>query len=295
MQELRLSDLRESWNRHLTASNKVWGTRRAYLAALDALIDHSGDAPLSEVTRGSLEAFIADELERTAPATVSIKYRALQQFFKWADLDGELENGSPMARMKPPIVPVQPPPVITQAEVTRLLDACRGNAFADRRDLAVIRLFSSTGIRLSELTNMKVDETWVNDRRAKVMGKGRRERLIRFDLEAANAIERYMRIRRRHKLAALPELWLGHQGPLTPNGMYQALKRRARKAGVEMHPHLFRHTFAHEWMSRGGNESDLQNLAGWKSAQMIRRYGASAATERALSAYDRVMLRARRS
>jgi len=61
------------------------------------------------------------------------------------------------------------------------------------------------------------------------------------------------------------------------------------QAGVKVHPHQFRHNFAHTWLDRGGAEGDLMQLAGWRSAQMLRRYGASAAASRARRSYDRVM------
>jgi integrase len=65
------------------------------------------------------------------------------------------------------------------------------------------------------------------------------------------------------------------------------LKRRAREAGIPpgMHPHLFRHTFAHMYLAGGGQERDLMQLAGWRSRTMLSRYGKSAATERALAAH----------
>jgi integrase len=79
------------------------------------------------------------------------------------------------------------------------------------------------------------------------------------------------------------------RGPLTASGIYQAVARRGREAGVEVWPHRFRHHFSHAWLDRGGPEGDLMELNGWSSPQMLTRYGASARSARARRTYDRIM------
>jgi integrase len=124
---------------------------------------------------------------------------------------------------------------------------------------------------------------------AGVIGKFRRPRAVPFGKKTALALDRYLRVRAQHRYVDRPELWLGRRGPLRPDGIYDVIQKRTVQAGVgHIHPHLFRHTFAHSWLSQGGQEQDLMMLAGWRSRTMLGRYGASAAAERAREAYRRL-------
>ena len=289
-----LALLLPDWRTHLRARNVAPSTIASYQAVganlLAFLHDKGMPTAAGRVTRDHLEAFLAELVDRVAPATVAKHYRSLQQLFRWLVEDGEITD-SPMARMRPPQVPEQPVAVFTDEELCRLLAACRGNTFEKRRDTALLRLLLDTGMRASELVGLMVADLDHEQSVAHVVGKGRRGRGVPYGLKSADALRRYLRSRSTHPAAQSPALWLGKKGALTTSGLAQLLERRATEANVAgVHPHRFRHTFAHTWLAAGGQEHDLMRLAGWSSPQMVGRYAASAGAERARDNFRKAAL-----
>lgn len=244
---------------------------------------------LSSVKREHVEAFIVDQLRRHKPATASVRYRGLQGFFKWAEEEGEVAQ-SPMTRMKPP--KVTEPALILPDDLLKLLEACQGTSFDQRRDTAIIMLFLDTGLRLSEMSGIQLDDLDMRETTISIIDKEGKHRLVPFGRRTAVAIDRYRRTRKLHPRADALALWLGRgggtskgSGPMTATGVAQMIRRRAEQAGLKrIHPHMFRHLFAHMWQV-ADREADLMSITGWSSFQMVRRYARTAASERTIQAH----------
>lgn len=224
------------------------------------------------------------------PGYVNNLYRSLQQF--WAFYAEEEDAVSPMVGLTPPPVPEELVPVLADEQRAAILKRLeKGKTYEERRDYAILRILICSGIRLEEVTDLDVNDVDLETLEVLVRGKGDVPRIVKIDIKTARSIDRYLRMRAVHKYATHRRLWLAvmNRGPLTDNGIRQIVERRGEQAGVKgLYPHLFRHDFTHRWLDAGGAEGDLMELNGWKSPQMLRRYGRSARSARARRAYDRV-------
>lgn len=284
---------------HLEATNAAPRTIETYGLAVDQLGAYLREQGLpTDPTKVRREHLIdwmrylqrpKDQDGRGAsPATANQRYRSISRYFRFLVETDELPE-SPLKQMSPPKVPEQLVPVVKNADLVRLLKHLSGSDFESRRDKAIFSMFIDCGLRVSEMSGLDLADLDIEDRDVEViMGKGRRSRRLRFTRETRSDIQRYLLRRTNHPHAEDEALWIGKRGRITKSGMYRLVVRRCEQAGIgHVHPHALRHTFAHLYRLNGGSDDDLMRVAGWRSREMLSRYGASVAEARAQEAHDR--------
>lgn len=283
--------LLRSWVRSLRARALSKDTVSGYTQTVENFIRWRTREGLpldpAATTRDEVNDWTTWLLETRSPGTAEARFTGLKAFFTWLAKEGEIPV-SPMSTLTAPKAPEPPVEVVSAADIEKLFKSMAGNGFFERRDLALIAVYVDTGARRSELAGLHKDEDVDLDlRRIRVVGKGGKARSIRIGHLTTTFLDRYLRVRSRHRFAYLPDLWLSQRGALAPISIHHMFKRRALAAGLgDLHLHQLRHTAATAWLDAGGSTLDLRELMGWSSDQMVRRYTKHNAGQRALEAHD---------
>jgi integrase/recombinase XerC len=264
---------------HLKARNLAPSTIKAageFLRPFERVND-----PLT-ATKIEIQNYLGVMFDRCKPSTVWTAWRHLKGFYAWLEAEGDIEI-NPMNGVARPVVPTVEIPVLQSNEIAALLAACRGRAPIDRRDLAIISLMLDTGLRLSEVVRLSLDDVG-ETQTLRVFGKGRKWRTVALGNLSHQALMRWIRVQGESS----GPLWAGTRGPLGATGMRKMIQRRGQQAGLTLHPHMLRHTFVDNWLRNGGSEVDLARLAGWTTTRMAERYAQHRANERAVTAHGSV-------
>jgi len=292
-----LAALLPDWELELRAEGKSPNTVRSYRDSTNAYLRWcAAEGAPAELAKAQVLRYVVSLMDRgAASGTVGARLLALRLFSAWLAEAGEA-GADQLAKVKQPRAHQKVVKPLSEEELRALVNSCKGGkSLADRRDEAVIRLMSETGIRAGECAALKVKDVDPQAGLALIRhAKGGKERFVAFGPKTGAALARYLRERRKHPLARDSEaLWLG-SGPRRTWSYFALRKRlqaRAEAAGVQdFHPHRLRHTAATRWLAAGGSEGGLMATAGWSSRRMIDRYAAATAAQRAADESRRLNL-----
>ena len=292
----------KEFDRHMTVERNLSDrTRKSYLSDLKqyrAFIErqavsggNEGNIPTDQIViRSFLASLYRANLRKV---TISRKVAALRSFYRYLLREGKV-GFNPAELVQTPRCEKYIPVVLSVDEILSLLRVNFSADPAGLRDRAMVELFYSAGIRLSELTAINTDDLDFAQGLLKVRGKGRKERIVPVGAPAFAAIEGYLQ--RRGELAAKQggaciddALFLSTRGKrMNPRGVARVVERVVRLSGIgrKISPHALRHTFATHLLDAGADLRSIQEMLGHKSLSTTQKY-TTVSVSRLMEIYDR--------
>ena len=207
-------------------------------------------------------------------ATIVNHVRAIRAFFSWLHREGYTSEHV-LGKLKLPKVPqilIEP---LTEVEVAAIFSAFDANTSAGARDICMITVMLDTGLRASEVTTLLTRDVHLDQGYMKVMGKGEKERIVPFGSASQKSLLKYFYHFRPDPVhSGIGNFFLTLDGyPMTYNALRLIMSRLMKRTGIErLHAHLFRHTFAVNYIVNGGDVFTLQQILGHTTLEMVRRY-----------------------
>ncbi len=185
-----------------------------------------------------------------------------------------------------PKIPKPLPRMLTAEERGRVMEQLRGSDSTSVRNLAIFCLLLDSGLRVSELAEIKLSDIDWRRNEIKVWGKGSKERRVGFGRQTARCLRNYVdfhRVRVDTPGLSQDRLFLCHGGyardgrettgePLSAHGIKLMFCRLSKKTGLKVHPHMLRHSFSTDFLNHGGSVADLQRILGHETPQMSLYY-----------------------
>lgn len=231
---------------------------------------------VSEVTSTSLNSYVLFlEKEGRKPATISRSIASMKAFYHYMEKEHKVSE-DPSEQLRAPRIEKKMPTILTQEEVTRLLEQPGGASPKELRDTAMLELLYATGIRVSELISLKVSDVNLAMEYL-TCSDSHKERIIPFGSIAKKALSRYLELGRPKLVGDEQEEWLftncsGQQ--MSRQGFWKLIKLYGKKAGIEAEitPHMLRHSFAAHMVGNGADLKSVQEMLGHSDISTTQVY-----------------------
>ena len=232
-----------------------------------AYLQQAGYDSLAEVHSHTLVDYLRKlQQEGLKPTSVTRKLAAIRSFFQYLLRDRQLK-ADPSETIDSLKTPQRLPKVLSEKEIVRLLEQPGAATSANLRDKAMLELMYATGVRVSELVNLKIGDINMEMGYIRCFGKGSKERIVPVGSSAQLALQNYLN-RARPKIvrrATEDTLFLNHHGrKLSRQGFWQIIQAAARRVDIKVTvtPHMLRHSFATHLLEHGADLRAVQEMLG---------------------------------
>ncbi len=228
------------------------------------------------VQKDTIRDFIADVFYRTGQkATVSRKIYAIKSYFTYLHRKNRIPK-NPFDGISNPKVDKKIPQILTEKEMITFLDRLPSNTFLELRNQAMFEFLYATGLRISELTNLKAEDIQFAEGLVRVLGKGKKERIVPFNTKARDLVRDYLQAARKKFPKEQSYIFLNSKGGnITERSVERILQKvynDIMDAPKHVYPHLFRHSFATHLLQRGANLRIIQELLGHSNLSTTEKY-----------------------
>lgn len=250
-------------------------TIKAYRQDIDQFLVFF-DYSLSDLSRDKIRDFLSSlYITSNNRSTVSRKIYAIRSFFHYLIQQGKAEK-NPMDLISIPKAEKKLPEILTEDEMIRFLDQLPGESLSEIRNKALFELFYASGLRLSELTNLRRENINFDERLVRVLGKGNKERIVPFNRKAGEILKEYILLSDKQYKKESEYIFLNLNGKkISDRGVEKIVKEVFKKigdSGKNVYPHLFRHSFATHLLQRGVDLRMIQELLGHSNLSTTEKY-----------------------
>ena len=252
-------------------------TMKGYRSDLEQFSELAMVYEMSGLNRAAVLRWLAELDKRELSArSRARKISSLRGFIGWALEHGHLnEDPIPGELASPPSLYL--PHALSESEIEAILNVADGLDLASIRDRAILEMLYATGMRVSELTSLKLSDIQFSEAFAIVTGKGSKQRLVPIGAIALEALEKYINESRSRicaKAALHEEVFLSRRGPISRSTIFRIVKAHTEAAGVDqkVSPHTFRHSCASHMLARGADLRLVQEMLGHSSLSTTQIY-----------------------
>ncbi|MGQ0595991.1 site-specific tyrosine recombinase XerD [Aquabacterium sp.] len=254
------------WLEDGLSANTLAAYRRDLQGLSAWLAEQASGRTLVHASEADLQAYAAARHEGSRPSSAGRRLSVFRRFYRWALREGMCAS-DPTVRMDAPRQRMRLPGTLSEHQVEALLAAPDIHESLGLRDRAMLELLYASGLRVSELVELKSVHVGLNEGVLRIMGKGSKERLVPFGAEAGEWLQRYLDKGRQMILGSQVSEALfvtGRGGPMTRQMFWKLIKKYAVLAGITqpLSPHTLRHAFATHLLNHGADLRVVQMLLG---------------------------------
>jgi integrase/recombinase XerC len=291
-----MKNLIEEFSTHLTHEKRASEhTVKNYMIDLTQFLQFvesrtKQNTQIKDIDNLLIRDYVGSLFGKKNPASISRKLSSIRSFLDYCLKRGFIKT-NPAKEVASPKIPKRIPKFLTVDEVFALIDTPNADTAAGRRDKAILELLYASGLRVSELVNLKMSDINLDEMIVKVMGKGRKERLVPVGTKACESLKKYLDVRPAFAAGSGSDeaVFVNKNGKkISVRSVERMLEKYLKQSGINKNvtPHVLRHTFATHLLNAGADMRGIQELLGHTSLSTTQKY-THIGLEKMMEVYDK--------